>query len=144
MLPILLKHPQAKLPTRAKDGDAGADLYLTEDVTLLQDEVKLVDLGFSTAIPHGFVGLVFSRSSMAKKHITLANSVGVIDAGYRGTVKAPLLYTPNIDMPVSIDLKEGDRISQLVIVPCLLDMFEEVSDLPTSSRGDAGFGSSGK
>lgn len=144
MIPTKLKSSQAKLPTRANKFDAGADLYLTKDVSLLQDEVKLVDLEISIAIPPGYVGLVFNRSSNAKKHISLANAVGVIDSGYRGNVKIPLIYTPNIDMPLSINLNKGDRVAQMVILPILIEEFIEVLELPESDGRDSdGFGSSG-
>lgn len=142
-VPTLLKSPTAKLPQRANTFDAGADLYLTEDVTLLQDEVVMVDCEISIALPEGTVGLIFSRSSNAKKHVSLANGVGVIDSGYRGNIKLPLLYTPNIEMPVSTTLSEGERVAQIVVLPVELTQFVEVSTLSPSSddRGVGGFGS---
>ena len=105
----------------------------------------MVDLEISMSLPSGTVGLVFSRSSNAKKHISLANDVGVIDSNYRGNIKIPLIYTPNIDMPVSTTLEAGERVAQIVVIPILLTEFEGVDQLDPSSdaRGDGGFGSSG-
>ena len=136
---------QAKLPTRANKGDAGCDLYLTTDVRLLENQVTMVDLEIAIAIPEGCVGLVFNRSSNAKKHIGLANSVGVIDSGYRGPIKLPMVYTPNIDMPVSVTLNEGDRVAQIVVLPIFLPEIIETEDLPPSTDGRdvGGFGSTG-
>lgn len=143
MIPVILKKSQSKLPCRANKYDAGADLYLTEDVRLVQGLVTMVDLEISMALPPNTVGLVFNRSSNAKKYISLANSVGVIDSGYRGSVKIPLIYNPPIELPVYADLKEGDRVAQLVVLPIMLEEFEEVTSLDDSERGTDGWGSSG-
>lgn len=144
MIHVKLQSSRAKLPTRANKFDAGADLYLTKDVTLVQGQVKMVDLEISMSLPENHVGLIFNRSSNAKKYIGLANSVGVIDSGYRGNIKLPLIYNPPIELPVSTTLREGDRVAQIVILPVLLEEFEEVELLATAdSRGDGGFGSSG-
>lgn len=146
-LPTKLKHPKAKLPQRANPTDAGADLYLTGDVTFGEFEVKVVSAGFSLAIPKGYVGLIFPRSSSFKKGIRLANTVGVIDSGYRGDILIPLMYDIDMaeDKASKIHLESGERIAQLVIVPALMTEFVEVEELPESDgRDEGGFGSTGK
>jgi len=129
--------PGAKLPERAHPTDAGADLFSYEDLEIYPNEQKLVDTGIAVKIPHGFAGFVYNRSSQGKKGITIPHSVGVIDSGYRDTIKVLL---KNIgDDPYKITA--GDRIAQLVIQKVELVGFKDIWN--DSSRGTGGFGSTG-
>ena len=144
MIPTKLLSQQSKLPSRANKFDAGADLYLTKDVKLVQGLVTMVDMEISIALPENTVGLIFNRSSNAKRYITLANAVGVIDSGYRGSIKIPLIYNPPVELPYHTHLEAGDRVAQLVILPVMLEEFVEVESLATADgRGVGGFGSTG-
>lgn len=132
-------HTDAVIPSYAKEGDAGLDLVAT---TMLHDDYGNLSYGTGLAfeIPKGYVGLVFPRSSNAKKDLWLTNSVGVIDSGYRGEVT--FKYRP-------VDLEEriyqiGDRVGQLIIMPYPYIEFEEVEELSETERGCSGYGSSGK
>ena len=129
----------AILPTRARPGDAGLDLYAAEDVVFFGNVSRSVPFGFALEIPEGYCGLLFVRSSLATKHgICLANGVGLIDSGYRGELIATLVsrYQCNIS--------KGARVAQLVIMPyCCVDV-EVVSELAPSERGEGGFGSTGR
>ncbi|MFC7402206.1 dUTP diphosphatase [Citricoccus sp. GCM10030269] len=128
-------------PSYALSGDAGADLRTTQDVVLEPGERALVPTGVAMALPEGFVGLVHPRSGLAVRHgLSLVNAPGTIDAGYRGEIKVPLL---NTDRTTPIHLKRGDRVAQLVIQRVAQAEFLPVDELPTSGRGDAGFGSTG-
>ncbi|MGO1182124.1 MAG: dUTP diphosphatase [Micrococcaceae bacterium] len=128
-------------PSYALPGDAGADLRTTVDVVLEPGERALVPTGIAIALPEGLVGLVHPRSGLAVRHgLTLVNSPGTIDAGYRGEIKVPLL---NTDRTQAITLHRGDRIAQLVIQPVLQASFDPVEELSESVRGDGGFGSTG-
>ena len=129
--------PGAKLPERAHPTDAGADLFACEDLEIYPNEQKLVDTGIAIKIPHGFAGFVYNRSSQGKKGITIPHSVGVIDSGYRDTIKVLL---KNIgDDPYKITA--GDRIAQLVIQKVELVQFKDIWN--DSTRGTGGFGSTG-
>lgn len=140
----------AVLPTYAKHGDAGMDLTATSKS---YDEHGNVCYGTSLAfeIPHGYVGLLFPRSSNTKKDLILGNSVGVLDSGYRGEVMfkfKPLAYkgeTDNGKYELSIDhvvdYSVGDRIGQIIIMPYLQIEFNLVDELSSSDRGVGGFGS---
>jgi dUTP pyrophosphatase len=135
-LECMLK-PGAQLPYRAHPTDAGADLMSNEDLEIYPNEQKLVDTGIAIKIPHGFAGFVYNRSSQGKKGITIPHSVGVIDSGYRDTVKVLL---KNIgDDPYKITT--GDRIAQLVIQKVELVGFKDIWN--DSTRGTGGFGSTG-
>ena len=135
-LDCMLK-PGAKLPQRAHATDAGADLFSNEDLEIYPDEQKLVDTGIAIKIPQGFAGFVYNRSSQGKKGITIPHSVGVIDSGYRDTIKVLL---KNIgDDPYKI--ATGDRIAQLVIQKVELVGFKDIWN--DSTRGTGGFGSTG-
>lgn len=130
--------PDAVLPTRAHPDDAGLDLYNLDDVLLEPGEGKVVKTGIALALPAGHVGLVADRSSLGKRGIKTAG--GVIDAGYRGEIHIVLW---NIS-PASVQLKRGERIAQLLILPVATPAVFEVSELDETSRGTKGFGSSGK
>lgn len=133
---------EARLPTRAHDGDAGVDLYACEAAHLGPGERWSVGTGVAVEIPEGHAGLVLPRSGLARDHgIALVNSPGLIDAGYRGEVRVLLL---NTDPAEIFRLEAGERIAQLVIVPIELAEPVEVEALAESARGDGGFGSSGR
>ena len=133
--------PTVPLPCYAKGGDAGADLTTTIDLTIAPGQRMLVPTGIAIALPPGYVALVHPRSGLAIKHgLTLLNTPGTVDAGYRGEVQCILI---NHDPQESFSLKRGDRIAQLVIQKVEQVDFIEVSQLPGSGRGPGGFGSTG-
>jgi dUTP diphosphatase len=133
---------EALVPTRAHDGDAGVDLYACEAAHLGPGERWSVGTGVAVEVPEGHAGLVLPRSGLARDHgIALVNSPGLIDAGYRGEVRALLL---NTDPAETFRLEAGDRIAQLVIAPVAVAEPVEVESLGESARGDGGFGSSGR
>ena len=129
------------LPSYAHPGDAGADLMTTVDVTLAPGERALVPTGISLALPEGYVALVHPRSGLAARHgISIVNTPGTIDAGYRGEIKVLLV---NHDVREGVQLHRGDRIAQLVIQRFERAVFTEVDALPESVRGSGGYGSTG-
>jgi dUTP pyrophosphatase len=131
----------ARQPLRAHPTDAGADLRSVENWKLRPGSKKLFDTGIAVAIPEGFVGLIFNRSSNGKNGIKLANSVGVIDSDYRGNLKI-LLENDSLDFV--LDVVAGDtKLAQLVIVPIILPTFKVVDSLDDTVRGTGGFGSTG-
>lgn len=133
--------PDLPLPRYAKPGDAGADIVSRIDITLAPGERALVPTGIAIALPDGYVALVHPRSGLAIKHgVTMVNSPGTVDAGYRGELQIILI---NHDRRESISFKRGDRIAQLVIQQVERAEFVEVSELPGSGRGKGGFGSTG-
>jgi dUTP pyrophosphatase len=133
--------PDLPLPRYAKPGDAGADIVSRIDITLAPGERALVPTGIAIALPDGYVALVHPRSGLAIKHgVTMVNSPGTVDAGYRGELQIILI---NHDRSESISFKRGDRIAQLVIQQVERAEFVEVSELPGSGRGTGGFGSTG-
>ena len=141
---VLIKRldPGVPLPLYAKGGDAGADLVSRVDFTLAPGERKLVPTGISIALPDGYVALVHPRSGLAIKHgVTMVNSPGTVDAGYRGELQIILI---NHDQKESISFQRGDRIAQLVIQQVERADFIEVENLPGSGRGTDGFGSTGR
>ena len=130
-------HPNAVIPSYAKDGDAGMDLVITD----IKGENKYditYGFGISMEIPEGFMGLVFPRSSIRKTDLVLSNSVGVIDSGYRGEIQATFKKTGLNKYEI------GDRGAQIIIIPHPEIEFEEVDELSDTERGDGGFGSTGK
>lgn len=134
-------HPAAIVPTYAKPGDAGADLYAIEEKTLRPGERSLVKTGIAIALPEGFVGLVHPRSGLALKNgISVVNTPGTIDSGYRGEIGVVLI---NHDLNESFSVKVGDRIAQLVIQKFENAVFKIVSELPPSERSSGGYGSTG-
>ena len=140
-LPFVLGHPDARLPTRAHADDAGLDLRSIERVEIPPGERRRVRTGLRTAIPAGHAGLVLPRSGLAlRAGLTLLNSPGLIDAGYRGDVD---VIAHNTDLHRSVQLSVGDRIAQLVLVRLADAEPTAVDELPASERGEGGFGSSG-
>lgn len=128
------------VPQYAKPGDAGADLRASEAAVVPARGRVMVATGTSIALPNGWVGLVHPRSGLAAKSgITLLNTPGTIDAGYRGEIKVIMFNTTDTDFEVHI----GDRIAQLVFQKAPQAVFVEVEELPGSARGASGFGSSG-
>ncbi len=128
-------------PSYAHPGDAGADLHTTVDLTLAPGERALVPTGIAMALPDGFVALVHPRSGLAARHgLSIVNAPGTIDAGYRGEVKVLLI---NHDPQAPVSLQRGDRIAQLVIQRFERARFVEAEELPTSTRGAGGYGSTG-
>ena len=131
----------AVTPAYAHPGEAGADLTSTEALTLAPGERALVPTGVRIALPEGYAAFVVPRSGLAAKHgITIVNSPGTVDAGYRGEIKVSLL---NTDSKEAYDVAVGDRIAQLIIMPVIQATFEPVDELPESVRGEGGFGSTG-
>lgn len=132
----------AVVPTRAHPGDAGLDLYSTEIAHLGPGERWAVGTGIAVEIPEGHAGLVLPRSGLAREHgITLVNSPGLIDAGYRGEIRVLLL---NTDPAETVRIEAGARIAQLVVTPVAIADPVEATELTDSARGDGGFGSSGR
>lgn len=130
-----------EVPRYAHPGDAGADLVSTETVLLQPGQRSLVGTGVSIALPEGFVAFVVPRSGLAAKHgITVVNSPGTVDAGYRGEIKVALL---NTDATEAYEITIGDRIAQLVVMAIPRVQFLPVTTLPDSARGAGGFGSTG-
>jgi dUTP pyrophosphatase len=133
-------HDGATLPTRAYEHDAGLDLAACERVELGPGERALVGTGLTVAIPDGHAGFVQPRSGLAAGHgITVLNTPGLVDAGYRGELKVVLL---NTDRTEPFLVEPGMRIAQLVVVPVAFPEPREVVELPDSERGEKGFGSS--
>jgi dUTP pyrophosphatase len=128
------------LPTRAYTDDAGLDLTACERVELAPGSRALVGTGLAVAIPAGHAGFVQPRSGLATKHgISIVNSPGLIDSGYRGELKVTLL---NTDLTEPFLVEPGMRIAQLVILAVPQLDLVEVDELPESERGARGFGSS--
>lgn len=134
--------PDLPLPSYARDGDAGLDLSAAENVTLKPGERASVPTGFAVAIPEGFAGLVHARSGRAlREGLGLPNAPGLIDAGYRGEIKVILV---NLDPTEPIYIARGEKIAQLVVQRVERAELEEVLELPPSTRGEGGFGSTGR
>lgn len=130
------------LPSYARDGDAGLDLLAAEDVTLSPGERYAIPTGLAVAIPEGHAGFVHARSGRAfKEGLALVNAPGLIDSGYRGEIKVIVV---NLDPRERIKIARGDKIAQLVIQRVERARLEEVAELPSSERGDGGFGSTGR
>ena len=141
-LPVVKLKDEATLPSRAHEGDAGLDLHACEVAHIGPGERWSVGTGVAVEIPEGHAGLVLPRSGLAKRHgISLVNSPGLIDAGYRGEVRVLLL---NTDPAETFRVEAGDRIAQLTIAPIALAEPVEVEALSDTPRGDGGFGSSGR
>lgn len=134
---------ETTIPKYAKSGDAGLDLVATSMV----ETPMYIEYGTNLAIalPEGYVGLIYPRSSLSNYHLTLANHVGVIDSGYRGEIKfrfKKTMFNPPPQTQVQL-YKVGDKIGQLIVMPYPLVLLEEVTELEETERGTGGFGSSG-
>ena len=129
------------LPQYAKPGDAGLDVYARIDCTLAPGARALLPTGIAIALPEGYVCLAHPRSGLAVKYgVSIVNTPGTIDAGYRGEIQINLI---NHDLQNDFEIKRGDRIAQLVFQKFEHAQFEEVDVLPESERGSGGFGSTG-
>ena len=138
---LLRLDPGLPAPSYAHPGDAGADLQTTVDLTLGPGERALVPTGVSIALPEGYVALVHPRSGLAARHgLSIVNTPGTVDAGYRGEIKVMLINHDRLD---TVHLKRGDRIAQLVIQRYERARFVVVDALPESVRGQGGYGSTG-
>ena len=142
-IPVRVLRPDATLPIYAHDGDAGCDLVAVESRVLAAGGGRaMVPTGFAIAIPEGHGGFVLPRSGLASKHgVTCINAPGLIDSGYRGEVMVALV---NLDPTNDYEVKKGDRIAQLVVLPVPSAHFTPVEELPIAERGAGGFGSSGR
>ena len=130
-----------RIPVYAQPGDAGADLTSSEALRLEPGERAVVSTGVSIALPEGYAAFIVPRSGLAAKHgITIVNSPGTVDAGYRGEIKVALL---NTDRETAFDIAVGDRIAQMIVMPVPRANFIPVETLPESVRGEGGFGSTG-
>jgi dUTP pyrophosphatase len=139
-LPIRRLHADAVVPERAYSGDAGLDLSACERVEIGPGERVVVGTGLAVAIPDGHAGFVQPRSGLASRHgITIVNTPGLVDSGYRGELRVVLL---NTDREHAFVVEPGMRIAQLVVLPVAEPEPVEVDELPASERGVRGFGSS--
>ena len=139
-LPITRLHEEAVVPERAYAGDAGLDLAACERVELGPGQRALVGTGLAVAIPQGYAGFVQPRSGLAARHgLSVVNSPGLVDSGYRGELRVVLL---NTDASERFVVEPGMRIAQLVVLPVPELVLVEVDELPVSERGVRGFGSS--
>ncbi len=142
---VKLVHPDSVMPSYSKQGDAGMDL--TAVSFRLKDDIYIeYDTGVAVEIPEGYVGLVFPRSSISDQDLSLSNSVGVIDSGYRNSIKCRFKVSAELVKKGSrspYHYKKGDRICQLIILPYPHIELEEVDELSSTERNTGGFGSSG-
>jgi dUTP pyrophosphatase len=139
-LPIQRLRADAVIPERAYEGDAGLDLSACEQVEIGPGERVVVGTGLAVAIPEGHAGFVQPRSGLASRHgITIVNTPGLVDSGYRGELRVVLL---NTDREQTFVIEPGMRIAQLVVVPVAEPDPIEVDELPATERGVRGFGSS--
>lgn len=153
--------PNARIPKKAHATDAGFDLYATSFRYDKEEGNLVYGTGLAFEIPEGYVGYIFPRSSISRKHLMLTNAVGVVDAGYRGEVTCKFkiavraheytarrtkqtLYSPQINFYGNDIYEVGERIGQLIIMPFPGIEFEESDELSDSERGTGGYGSSGK
>src|ERR1700691_5349823 len=142
-IPVRVLRPDATLPIYAHDGDAGCDLVAVESAVLRAGGGRaMVPTGLAVAIPEGHGGFVLPRSGLASRHgVTCANAPGLIDPGYRGEVKVALV---NLDRENDYETRRGDRIAQLVVIAPERSEFSLVDELPAATRGEGGFGSTGR
>jgi dUTP pyrophosphatase len=139
-VPLRRIDPDLPLPRQAHPGDGGVDLYSRETLSLAPGERRLVPTGIAIAVPAGHAGLVTPRSGLAARFgIGIANTPGVVDSGYRGELAVALINHGS----ATVEIKRGDRIAQLVVVPVVELEFEVVEELAPSERGADGFGSTG-
>lgn len=141
-IPLRRLDPELDLPAHAKPGDAGVDLRSTIDVEIAPGgHREMVPTGVAIAIPEGYAGFVQPRSGLAHRHgVTVLNTPGLIDSGYRGELKVVLV---NTDPTTPFFVTRGERIAQLVIQAVEHVVFDEVASLDDSERGDGGFGHTG-
>jgi len=133
-------HPDARTPHYAHFGDSGADLFAVEDAMLEPMQRKAIATGLSAEVPQGFELQVRPKSGLAlKSGLTVLNTPGTIDFGYRGEIKVILI---NLS-PETYHIDKGQKIAQLVVAPVVYAAFEDVEELSETSRGDGGFGSTG-
>ncbi len=133
--------PDVAAPSYARPGDAGADLVTTSDVRLAPGERAVVGTGVAVAVPEGYAGFVHPRSGLAARTgLSIVNSPGTIDAGYRGEIRVCVI---NLDPAEPVELRRGDRIAQLVVQTVEHAEFVEVDRLETTQRGVGGYGSTG-
>ena len=133
--------PELPLPSYARPGDAGIDLYARVGLTLAPGHRALVPTGIALALPEGYAAFVHPRSGLATRHgITTLNGPGTVDAGYRGEIHVNLI---NHDPRESFAIRRGDRIAQLVVQPVVAVEWAAVDSLPDSIRGETGHGASG-
>ncbi|HET7016949.1 MAG TPA: dUTP diphosphatase [Streptosporangiaceae bacterium] len=140
---VLIKRidPDLPIPGRSHPGDAGVDLYTAEDFELAPGQRMVVRTGVAIALPDGYAAFVHPRSGLAAAHgVTLVNTPGTVDAGYRGEIKVIMF---NTDSSTPVRFRRGDRIAQLVIQRVERPVFHEVLELPGSGRGEGGHGSTG-
>ena len=141
IVPVKRLDTTLDMPEYAYEGDAGLDLRAAEDVALAPFERSMVPCGVAIALPRGYAGFVLPRSGLAAKHgISIVNAPGLIDSDYRGEIKAILV---NLDAHETFEVKRGDRIAQLVIMPVPAVSLQEADELDETTRGAGGFGSSG-
>lgn len=142
-VPVVVLDPDLALPAYARPGDAGADLVARTGALVKAGGGRaLIPTGIRVAIPEGYAGFVQPRSGLALRHgVTLANSPGLIDAGYRDELAVIVI---NTDPHSDFEIRRGDRIAQLVVQKVEHASFTPVEDLPTSTRGLGGFGHSGR
>jgi dUTP pyrophosphatase len=138
---IKLLDPGMTVPEYAHAGDAGCDLRSAVDVILNPGARVMVPTGLSVALPEGYAGFVQPRSGLAAKHgISVVNTPGLIDSGYRGEIKVILI---NLDQDLMFEIKRGDKIAQFVVQKVESVVFKQVDELSDTKRGDGGFGSTG-
>lgn len=134
-------HPNAIIPKYSKEGDAGCDLCATHDMSLWVGMYATIKTGIAIELPKGYEAQIRPRSGMAAKYgITVINSPGTVDEGYRGEIMIPLINHGS----EMYSVRTGDRIAQMVIKPVEQAIFEEVEELGLSDRGEGGLGSTGK
>lgn len=137
----IIEHVHGHGPERAHSGDAGLDLRATVSTQLAPNGRRAIGTGVTVSVPDGYVGLVCPRSGLALNDgVTVANSPGIVDSGYRGEIKVILHNT----LASSYTVGQGDKIAQLVIVPVCLAATEVVDHLDETARGGSGFGSTGR
>ena len=142
IIPVHLEDPKVAIPSYARPGDAGLDLRSTISCTLAPFERRLIPTGIALAIPEGYAGFVLPRSGLAiKQGLSIVNAPGLIDSGYRGEIKVPLI---NLDAHRAIEIEADDRIAQLVILATPYVRLQCVDSLTGTERGTQGFGSSGQ
>ena len=139
-VPVRRLREDAVVPRQAYEGDAGFDLAACEGMTLAPGERGIVPTGIAVEIPEGYAGFVQPRSGLAARHgISIVNTPGLVDSGYRGEIRIVLI---NTDSSQPFTVEPGMRIAQLVVVPVASVRLVEVDELATSERGARGFGSS--